>query len=135
MLSGRLYEYFLLLVDWVEVGLLVSKQQRLLVTESEDSEGAKTVIEKIHHFVLKPLIEIYQHIAAKDQLKFVKGLITGQIVRSEYDVVAQAAVKERGIVLGNVILREITFATGLDVVSRIRFHQVQRKDALLCLNQ
>ena len=45
ILSGSLYEYFLLFVDCIKVCLLVGKQQRFLVPEPEDAKGAKTVIE------------------------------------------------------------------------------------------
>src|SRR5690349_17043170 len=100
--SGNLHEYLLPVVDGFKTFLLVGEQQRFLAAESEYPEHAKALVEEVHHPVLQVLIKIDEYVAAENQLKFIKGLIAGQVVRRKDNIIAETAVEDGGIVMGDV---------------------------------
>src|SRR6185312_13824293 len=72
--------------------------------------------------VLQALVEINEHIAAKDQLELIEGLVRREVVNGEYGVFAERFVYEHRIVFRQVIIGETGLTAAFEIIARILRH-------------
>ncbi len=68
-------------------------------------------------------------------MKFIEGAVCYQVVLSKNNVLHQFRRKSRMIIFGGVIVGKNAFSTASDVVQRIVFHLVDRKNPPFCFFQ
>ena len=76
--------------------------------------------------VLQSPIEVYDDIAAKDDIEFVEASISSQIMRGEYDVCLQRTVQNGMVIAAGVVIGEAFLAAGFHIIITILRDAIHR---------
>src|SRR5436190_9047299 len=120
----------LLSIELVVAGLELGEADRLLVTEAQDPEPCKALVEQAMDVVLEGPVEVDHHVAAEDDVELLERAVLDEVVLGPDDVLRQRPVEERPGVPGEVVLGERAPAAGADVVLRVLAHLVEREDTV-----